>query len=252
MKKRIALLLVLSMLLCLWGCDSADYKKAMELYDNGEFAAAKAMFAALGAYEDSTQMVAACDYQQALVYMEDGQYQKARELLVRLGNHADSPKLAVKAAQYMLIDYVQQRGETVRQSSSGSATSVNAEDGKLYLVYTWQMTGLIESDVRISGEIDPKKGSAAIAGTDITSSDTAHYRAQASCRWDIHAYESGEMLEWETFHVEGTTAQGTEYTRELTMLHTCITMAMQEAVAHLEQLVAEAGFSMGDIGFAAY
>ncbi len=255
MKKIFAFALVLVLALSLCACDSADYKKAVELYDSGDYEAAKALFLELGDYEDSAEMVIDCDYQQALKFMEDGEYKNARNLFVALGDHEDCKARAVVAARYMLVDYVQQQGEIVKKKDdNSSATVIKVDDGQLYLAYAWKMTGLINVDIRIAAGIDPKDGSAVIAGLDNTSSYAAHYDAEANRTWDISTYANGDVLEWDSFTVEGTTAQGTAYTQEVTMLNLMCTSAMKEATAHLEQLLQDSGLglTMADIGFVAY
>ena len=50
----------------LTGCNSSDYKKATQLYSEGNYEEALALFTKLGDYEDSAQMAAAC--QKGLMY----------------------------------------------------------------------------------------------------------------------------------------------------------------------------------------
>lgn len=50
----------------LTGCNSSDYKKATQLYSEGNYEDALALFTKLGDYEDSAQMAAAC--QKGLMY----------------------------------------------------------------------------------------------------------------------------------------------------------------------------------------
>lgn len=61
MKKIIAVLIVLVMILSLAGCDSSKYKEAMQMYERGEYAEAKEIFLELGDYEDSASMVKQCE-----------------------------------------------------------------------------------------------------------------------------------------------------------------------------------------------
>lgn len=94
MKKIIALMLILSMALSLCACKSSDYKEAMDHYDSDKFSRARKIFAELGDYKDSAEMVLECDYQQALVYMDEGDLSEARELFLELGDYEDSARKA--------------------------------------------------------------------------------------------------------------------------------------------------------------
>jgi tetratricopeptide (TPR) repeat protein len=53
MKKRIVTALLVLALLCLAGCKSGDYDKALALYEEGTYEEAYAAFTELGDYEDS-------------------------------------------------------------------------------------------------------------------------------------------------------------------------------------------------------
>lgn len=63
MKKAVALLLALSMVLSLCGCGNSqkkDYEKAISLFDEGSYEEAQAIFEELGDYEDSSSYVEKC------------------------------------------------------------------------------------------------------------------------------------------------------------------------------------------------
>ena len=55
MKRVIALILVLSMVFALCGCSSRDYKKAVSLFEEGEYEQAKELFIVLEDYKDSRE-----------------------------------------------------------------------------------------------------------------------------------------------------------------------------------------------------
>ena len=60
MKKAVALLLALSLMLSLCGCSKKDYERAIALYNEGQFSEAQAIFSELGDYEDSLAYVEKC------------------------------------------------------------------------------------------------------------------------------------------------------------------------------------------------
>lgn len=60
-KKAICVICTLAICLALTGCDSSQYKKAMSLYENGEYEKASEIFEELGDYENSSEMALSCD-----------------------------------------------------------------------------------------------------------------------------------------------------------------------------------------------
>lgn len=71
MRKILAMLLICILVFMLTGCDSSDYKKAMSMYENGEYKEAAEIFAKLGDYEDSAEMAVKAEKQWALVTYAD-------------------------------------------------------------------------------------------------------------------------------------------------------------------------------------
>lgn len=99
MRKLFAVILSLIMLVVLAGCDSADYKKAVSLYEDGEYEQAMELFEALGDYEDASVRVLDCHYQIAVEFANAGKYQEAQEIFLSLGSYQDSVDMA-KACNY--------------------------------------------------------------------------------------------------------------------------------------------------------
>ena len=94
MKRILSLILVLVMILGLTGCDSAAYKKAMELFEAGNYVEAKAIFSELRDYKDSAERIIDCDngilYENASAAYADGKYATAIALFKKLGDYSDS------------------------------------------------------------------------------------------------------------------------------------------------------------------
>lgn len=143
MKKWIALMLALVLVLSLTGCKSSDYKDAvaamdkgqyaeaaaaLELlgdykdsaellkkcqytlatadYDSGNYEAAKSVFQSLGDYNDSAEYVNKCDYAMAVADYEAGEYESAQERFTALGTYSDSADYAVKSADALLMQKI--------------------------------------------------------------------------------------------------------------------------------------------------
>lgn len=107
MKKIAAFILALAIMGTLAGCDRSDYKKAVSLYDSGEYAQAMELFEELGDYEDSSTMVKACSYQIALDFADAGNYQDALTIFQSLGDYADSSQRSVSCACQLAQAYAQ-------------------------------------------------------------------------------------------------------------------------------------------------
>lgn len=89
--RAVALLLLVSMLvLSMTGCDSLDYREAINLYNAQNYEDALALFTQLGEYEDSAQMVTRCNYWIAMKAMEYGRYEAAIEGFDALNGYEDS------------------------------------------------------------------------------------------------------------------------------------------------------------------
>lgn len=96
MKRIVALLLSLVMLGMLVGCDSSDYKKAISLYESGDYKAAVGIFVELGDYEDSVGMATKCNYQIAKQNYENKEYTEAIEQFEALAGYEDSADLLMQ------------------------------------------------------------------------------------------------------------------------------------------------------------
>lgn len=62
MKKVLFLAIVIVLVLSFAGCSSGKYNKAMELYEDGSFEEAQAIFKTLDDYKDSAKMIEECKY----------------------------------------------------------------------------------------------------------------------------------------------------------------------------------------------
>lgn len=90
MKKVICVICMLAICLALTGCDSSQYKKAMSLYEGGDYERAGEIFEELGDYENSSEMAQTCKYTHAAKLLENKDFDTAKEIFEQLGNYADS------------------------------------------------------------------------------------------------------------------------------------------------------------------
>lgn len=94
MRKLLCLCLVLTLCLCLCSCKSSDYKKAMSLYEAGEYEEAIVAFEALADYEDSADMKTECIYSNAIALMDAGNIIEAYNTFTALNGYRDSEEKA--------------------------------------------------------------------------------------------------------------------------------------------------------------
>lgn len=164
MKRVLGALVCLMLVVCLCGCDSQDYKKAMGLFQKEEYAQAKELFDALeeykdaakmsqecvyrmatqaweekdyatamelfgqlGDYEDAREMAQECSYHYATALVEDGEYAAALPLLEELGDYQKSADYLNRAKWGMLYDYIEENGE-YNEDLEGMAVSWNVEN----------------------------------------------------------------------------------------------------------------------------
>ena len=95
MKRKLCLLMSLMLMatLLLTGCGKGgDYKKAMSMYENGQYEEAAVKFTELGDYENSKEMVKTCKYEAAKAVFEGGDYEAAKKLFADLGDYENSAK----------------------------------------------------------------------------------------------------------------------------------------------------------------
>lgn len=87
--------------ICLTACDSSDYKKAMQLYNSGNYNEAIVAFKTLGNYKDCQDMISLCeqgikleqlenDYQAAIQLYEEKEYTKAQKAFQLLAGYQES------------------------------------------------------------------------------------------------------------------------------------------------------------------
>ena len=124
MKKKILILLCIIITLSLCSCDSSDYRKAMSLYNEGDFSAAREIFDGLGDYKNAREMCIDCEYNMAIGMIDDEDYVTALKILESLGEYKDSAEYISKIKWRMLQAYIHDNGKSKR--AGGAALSKKA------------------------------------------------------------------------------------------------------------------------------
>ncbi|MBE6765140.1 MAG: hypothetical protein E7546_04600 [Ruminococcaceae bacterium] len=86
----IALAVVVFLAVFLLTSDSRNYKKAMELYDNGQYVEASEMFAELDDYEDSVKMAKECTYNRGCELISASDFAGASAMFEKISGYRDS------------------------------------------------------------------------------------------------------------------------------------------------------------------
>ena len=234
--------------------NECNYEIAVKLMDDEKFEEAIEIFTELGEYKDCKTKINECNYAIANELMDDKKYEEAREIFLSLGEHGESEQMAITAAQYMLVDYLDGKEVDIETINEYSATGIQYEDGILYMAYMFMSESPIEVNLIVGTAITPGETDALFFGSDKLSSYAAYYEAEAEIHIDLTTYKSGDTITWEDFSVTGRTAQGTRYTQSETLLDAAPTSAMTNITQHLESLLEESGLglTMADIGFSSY
>lgn len=160
MKRIVVALLIVALMGTLTACDFSErkYSKAVDMYNDGEYAEAQEIFFELGAYEDAKELEQACrfyialddeniedilatyeglstysdEYREALYNyaqdcMEDGAYDDALSCYRVLKSYEDSKTLRKSAALSLIEKYVTENGSRGERFNYVT-TSVNFDD----------------------------------------------------------------------------------------------------------------------------
>lgn len=102
--KAAAVVLLVSMLaLSMTGCDSLDYRGAIQLYNTGYYDDAAALFSELGDYEDSAALMTRSQYMAAAALMEQGNCAEALPRFLKLGAYEDSPQRVTECTYQIAV-----------------------------------------------------------------------------------------------------------------------------------------------------
>ena len=112
--KRTVIILILILLLT--GCESSDYKKALELEIGGRYEEAREIFISLGDYSDSKEQVKACNYELGCLLIDDEQYSEAAEIFEALGEYKNSSQYLKKANYELAMDLLEDGSYTKAQT----------------------------------------------------------------------------------------------------------------------------------------
>ncbi|MBR4289681.1 MAG: hypothetical protein IKT52_03460 [Oscillospiraceae bacterium] len=212
MKKIISLTILCCLLVAmLTACDSSDYKKALKLYNSGQYSEAMSMFEELGDYEDSGSYVVDCKMKIAESLVENKEFQDAINIYSELND-----EVRVSAAKRAwLADYIETNGtahtdgyQITRNQGDRTISLVASESGK-YKVIIKQGNDVGYNEIIITLMPDTSTGfiqhereiSFTILGR------TAYQKESGSCEIDTSVFNRGTMLNYNDYSAIGTGAE---------------------------------------------
>ena len=244
------------LMLSLSGCKSSDYKKASELYENGNWEEAMTIFVELEDYEDSAEMVSKCKYEIAAEHQSNGEYIEAIALYTELGDFEDSSTRISECKWDQFLAYISsQKNVTIDNIDGQSEASVEltAEGSKLLATYTYDASdsGLL---MMLTIEINYNDPIASVAGLTKMAVLGAYSDETCAGTLNIDTYTKGGYLVWTTQSSEGKDLYG-RATSGNYLLTTDVTASKLEAlIGGIEEVIAESGLdiTMSDLGFKNY
>lgn len=271
MRKNFALILVLVILLgTLTGCDSADYKKAVSLYQSGKYAEAIKLFEGVGDYKDSQMLLMDCRFEYAKVLLEDGDYVNAREQLLHLEQTAEVEQYLYQTAWGIVRTYLEENGTFVEKntkydtrndseredyceiSAQGKAVSVNIRSNEIKnMGFDIRYNMITNASVSFDGkEMKPQLEA---KSEHFFSFSLKPFYNVGTCIWDIALYTADMPVEWiENTHIS---EDGKMYSdRNAPALDESVIKQRNFIAESLVKLLKEAnlGLTMADLGFVNY
>ena len=114
-----AVVLVCALAFSMTGCDTLDYRRAVELYNAGKFEAAADLFHALGDYEDCPALYTDCQYWIAATLADRGDYERALPRFAELGNYENSAQWVTECKYQIAVEaFSAERWEDARDAFS--------------------------------------------------------------------------------------------------------------------------------------
>lgn len=255
MKKFGWILCLLLLVAAFTGCDATEYKKAVELYESGQYAQAQTIFEELGEYEDSKTYAQDCRYMQGQALMESGKYEEAEEIFRKLGNYKDSKTYAQDCKWYLFAGYVENNDVSEkRNNASGIPYSFSIErTSKNSFVVKYSMNqsmGFMSGSRESSMTIKKSSSSAEVVSDGKVSMFGQNYTVRGMLTLDISNYKKTSKLEWDT--AENGKQQQSGGT--MTIQPPEVEEEVLDLVKYLEDVVKNSGLSvtMADLGFTSY
>lgn len=273
MKKIVAVILVLAIVGTLAGCDSADYKKAVSLYESGNYLEAMEKLEALGDYENSRDLLNQCRYDYAMMLLENGDYVNAREQFLMVEQSEKVYKLLRQTAWGIFIDFLGENGPIseefsqydveestqveglceIRKQGKSIVVSIQSTEKISYPILSSSQTTVTNTAVSFDGkQMQPELESKAEV-TFKGPKDSFSFQNIGTCQWDIASYKANDPIQWSEFiHIDSDGSM--DDTRNAPAFNNRVSMQQTIIASCFERILdsADAGVTMADLGFVNY
>lgn len=273
MKKIVGVILSLAIIGTLAGCDSSDYKKAVSLYESGNYLEAMERFEALGDYENSRDLLNQCRYDYAKMLFENGDYVNAREQFLIAEQSEKVSEYLRLTAWGIFINFLGENGPIsekfdqydveestqveslceIRKQGKSIVVSIQSTEKISYPILSASQTTVTNTVVSFDGkQMQPEleaKAEVTFKGTKGSST----FQNVGTCLWDIASYKANDPVQWSEFiHIDtdgsmDDTRKAPAFNNRVAMQQTIITSCFEKILDN-----ADTGFTMADLGFVNY
>ena len=247
------------MVLCLCGCDSSDYKKAVSLMESGDYAEAEQIFSELGDYENSAEMLTECRYAQALELFEQGEYKQAYPMFRELGDYKDSKTIMKSLPGYILVNWLKAEGDQEFKSNNPEySVRLSAEgDDAFCMEYHFyskdQYGSVVSTDLSLLVTAGEKYAEVSGEGCLSFIGGQGLIEDTGSGKLDISLYTYGNGIEWDEYEVSGKQITGIPLSPGTTGLIAAKSnnALVERAVLGTAEILGSSGLglSLEDLGF---
>ena len=103
LKAATTMALICALAFSMTGCNALDYRDAIDLYNNGDYAQAAEIFAQLEDFEDSARLETLCHYWIAIETMEAGEYETAISLFEAMNGYEDTAERIIECKYQLAL-----------------------------------------------------------------------------------------------------------------------------------------------------
>lgn len=108
--KKLLIVVLTIVILCLSGCDYKDYKDAEKFFMAGDYETALTYYTFLGDYSNSEELAKSCSYRLANEYFTNEEYEEALEYYTSIAGYEDSTE-KIKWCNYEIANEKYENGE---------------------------------------------------------------------------------------------------------------------------------------------
>ncbi|MBQ2730805.1 MAG: tetratricopeptide repeat protein [Clostridia bacterium] len=187
--------------LSLFSCSGSNYSKAVDLYENGKYEEALALFTELGDYEDSLAMVKECNYELAIIHIQNEEYDEAQELFESLADFKESEKYLAELSWKKFHSHLKNNGsitinETLNTAPYTITVSSSGENIQVVCDSTQESQTSMVSII-YTAILAPQSKTATLSAVGKITLLGAEMNDEGKTEWNISTYKIGDEVKWE-------------------------------------------------------